>query len=240
LTIDRDCAWSLEVVGDWLTIEPRSGQGEAILSVIAAENPHGRARVAALAINDQQFGITQEGAPCHFSVTPTVIPMRAEGGRASLQVTTLEGCVWTTRSSHSWLRIVSGSGGDSSRVVELTVDSNPGDDRAGELRVADVPVTVAQDAIAESVRGCPYSMGAGSANFGSAGGTGTVRLHTRPGCAWGAVSSEPWLVIVSNLNMDGTEDIRYRVDANLSARSRTASITAAGRRHVVRQAGAGG
>jgi hypothetical protein len=54
------------------------------------------------------------------------------------------------------------------------------------------------------------------------------------------VSSESWLVIVSNLNMDGTEDIRYRVDANLSARSRTASITAGGRRHVVRQAGAGG
>lgn len=237
LTIDRDCTWSVEVDSIWLTVEPRSGQGEAILSVTAAENPQGRTRVASLAINDQRFAITQEAAPCHFAVAPTAIAMPAEGGRASVQLTTLEGCSWTTRTSQPWLRVVSGSGGDSSRVVELTVDSNPGDERSGEVRVADLPVTISQDPISESERGCPYSMGAGSANFGAAGGMGTVRLHTRPACAWGVVSSQPWLVIVSNHNMIGTDDIQYRVDPNPSSRSRTATITAGGRRHIVRQAG---
>jgi hypothetical protein len=237
LTTARDCTWSIEVDGPWLTVEPRSGQGEAILTVTAAENPQGRSRIASLAINDQKVAITQQGAPCHFAIAPTTIAMRAEGGRASVQVTTLEGCSWSTRTSQPWVRVVSGSGGDSSRVIELAVDSNPGDDRFGEVRVADIPVTIAQDSISESARGCPYSMGAGSANFGSAGGTGRVRLHTRPGCAWSPASSQPWLVIVSSSNPIGTGDIEYRVDPNPSSRARTGTITAGGRRHVVRQAG---
>jgi all-beta uncharacterized protein len=237
LTTARECTWSIEVDGNWLTVEPRSGQGEATLSVTAAENPQGRSRIASLAINDQKVAITQQAAPCHFAVAPTTIAMRAEGGRASLQLTTLEGCSWSTRTSHPWVRVVSGSGGDSSRVIELAVDSNPGDDRSGEVRVADIPVTISQDSISESVRGCPYSMGAGSANFGSAGGTGTVRLHTRPACAWGPTSSQSWLVIVSSSNAIGTDDIKYRLDPNPSSQSRTGTITAGGRRHIVRQAG---
>jgi hypothetical protein len=237
LTTSRECTWSNELDANWLSVEPRSGQGEAILSVTAAENPQGRTRVASLAINEQKVAITQEAAPCHFSVAPTGIAMRAEGGRASVQLTTLEGCSWTTRTSHPWARVLSGSGGDSSRLIELTVDSNPGDDRSGEVRIADIPVTISQDSISESARGCPYSMSRGSANFASAGGTGAVRLHTRPTCAWGAASSQSWVVIVSRSNAIGTEDIQYRVEPNPSSQSRTATITAGGRRHIVRQAG---
>jgi hypothetical protein len=237
LVTARDCAWSIAVDGNWLTVEPQSGQGEAVLSVAATENPQGRTRIASLAINDQKFAITQEAAPCHFAVDPTSIAMPAEGGRALLQLTTLEGCSWTTQTSPPWARVVSGSGGDSSRDIEVAVDSNPGDHRSGELRIADIPVTISQDSISNSERGCPYSVGLGAATFGAAGGNGSVRLHTRPDCAWGASSSESWLVIVSNTNFIGTDDIKYRVDPNPSSRSRTGTITAGPRRHIVRQAG---
>jgi len=237
LTTARECTWSIEVDGSWLSVEPRSGQGEAVLSVTAAENPQGRSRIASVAINDQKVAITQEGAPCHFAVAPTTIGMRPEGGRASVQLTTLEGCSWSTQISQAWMRVVSGSGGDSSRSIELAVDSNPGDDRSGELRVAGIPVAISQESMSESARGCPYSMAKGSANFAATGGMGAVRLVTRPGCAWGPASSQSWLVIVSNSNPIGTGDIEYRVDPNPSSRSRTGTITAGGRQHVVRQAG---
>ena len=237
LTTARDCTWSIEVDGNWLTVEPRSGQGEAILSVTAAENPQGRSRIASLAINDQKVAITQQPAPCHFAVAPATIAMRPEGGRASVQLTTIEGCSWSTRTSHPWVRVVSGSGGDGSRILELAVDSNPGNDRSGEVQVADISVAISQESISESARGCPYSMGKGSANFGSTGGMGAVRLHTRPACAWGPASSESWLVIVSSSNPIGTDDIEYRVDPNPSSQSRTGTITAGGRQHIVRQAG---
>ena len=237
LTTARECTWSIEVDGSWLTVEPKSGQGEATISVTAAENPQGRTRAASLRANDQRVGITQQAAECRFAVAPERIEVPAEGGRASVQLTTLEGCSWTTQTPQPWTRIVSGSGGDTSRMVELTIDSNPGDERSGEVRIANVPIAISQDALSESERGCPYSMGAGSANFPSEGGTGTVRLHTRPTCAWGAVSSQSWLVIVSTTNAIGTDDIRYRLDPNPSSRSRTATITAGRRQHLVRQAG---
>ena len=236
LTTGRECTWSIGVEGNWLSVEPSSGQGNATLSITTAENPQGRSRVASLAVNDQKVAITQQPAPCHFAVAPTAIAMRPEGGRASVQLTTLEGCSWSTRTSHPWMRVVSGSGGESSRVIELAIDSNPGNDRSGEVRVADLPVTISQDAISESARGCPYSIAVGAANFSSAGGAGTVRLHTLPGCAWGPASDQSWLVITSNSNPIGTDDIGYRVDPNPSSRSRTGTITAGGRRHVVNQA----
>jgi hypothetical protein len=236
LTTPRECTWSIAVDGSWLTVEPLSGQGDATLSATAAANPQGRARAASLAVNDQRVVINQQPAPCRFSVTPTTIPMPAEGGRALVQITTLDGCTWSTRASQAWTRVVSGSSGEGSKTIELTVDSNTGDDRTGEVRVADLPVTVVQEALSESARGCPYSMGAGSANFPSSGGTGAVRLHTRPTCAWGASSSQPWVVILSHSNGVGTDDIDYRVEPNPTTRARTATITAAGRQHVVRQA----
>jgi hypothetical protein len=236
LTTGRECTWSIEVDSNWLTVAPSSGQGNAIISVTTVDNPQGRSRIASLAVNDQKVAITQQPAPCQFAIAPRTIAMRPEGGRASVQLTTLEGCSWSTRASHSWVRVASGSGGESSRVIELAVDSNPGDDRSGEVRVADIPVTISQNSISESSRGCPYSLAIGGANFGSAGGTGTVRLHTLPGCAWGPVSDQPWLVITSNSNPIGTDEITYRVDPNPSSRSRTGSITAGGRRHSVAQA----
>jgi uncharacterized membrane protein len=236
LTTGRECMWSLNVDGSWLTVEPRSGQGDATLTATAAENPQGRTRSASLAINDQRVAITQQPAPCRFSVTPTRIAMRAEGGRSSVQLSTLDGCAWTTQISQSWVRVVAPSSGEGSRTIELAIDSNPADDRSGELRIQDASVAIVQESIAESDRGCPYSMGAGSANFAAGGGTGAVRLHTRPTCAWGAASSQPWVVILSTRNGVGTGDIDYRVEANQTARSRTATITAGGRQHIVRQA----
>jgi hypothetical protein len=232
----RECTWSLNVDGTWLTVEPRSGQGDATLTATAAENPQGRTRIASLDINDQRVAITQQPAPCRFSITPARITMPAEGGRTSVQLSTLDGCAWSTQPSQPWVRVVAPSSGDGSRTIELAVDSNPADDRSGQLRIQDTSVTIDQESIAESARGCPYSMGAGSANFPAGGGTGGVRLHTRPTCAWGAASSQPWVVILSTRNGVGTDDIDYRVEPNQTARSRTATITAGGRQHIVRQA----
>lgn len=236
LTTGRECTWSIEVDGNWLTVEPNSGQGNATLSVTTVENPQGRPRVASVAINNQKVAITQQPAPCQFAVVPRTVAMRAQGGRATVQLSTLDGCSWSAQTSHPWVRIVSGSGGESSRVIELAVDSNPGGDRSTELRVAGIPVTIAQDSISDGERGCPYSIAVGGANFSAAGGTGSVRLHTLPGCAWGPVSDQSWLVIVSNHNLIGTDDIHYRVDPNTSSRSRTGTISAGGRRHIVNQA----
>jgi hypothetical protein len=237
LAAERDCTWSIQPNANGVTAEPTTGQGDATLTITVGPNPLGRVRPLVLRINNQEITIPQHPTPCSYAVAPRVLDVPAEGGRVRLQVTTLEGCLWTAGPADSWVRLVSESGGDRSQWIELAVHSNVGEQRTSEVRIAELAVTIRQRPASDSARGCPYSMARGSANFPATGGEGQVRLHTRPTCAWGTTVDQPWVMIVSNTDASGTGDIRYLVEPNPSARARVAIITAGGRRHVVRQAG---
>jgi hypothetical protein len=237
LSTTRDCTWTASAAASWLTVAPASGQGDATLTVTVGENPQGRNRSTTININNQQFTVTQNGQPCRFDVAPANIDIPHQGGRLTVNVTTLEGCSWTTQSSQAWLRVVSGSGGDASGAIELTVDSNAGDERAAVLTVAGATVVVNQDA-APGRASCQYSIGPGAQSFTAAGGTGTFKVSTLSNCAWGASSNQPWITVLSARNGSGPTDVQYRVDPNTSASSRSGAITVGTRRHVVQQQGA--
>jgi hypothetical protein len=238
LAAARDCTWSAQTDATWLQIEPASGQGDATLTLTAAENPAGRSRSATINVNDQPFTVSQEGAPCRFQLTPSSISMGHQGGRASIQLSTLEGCSWTTQSSQPWLRVVTGSGGEAGATIEVAVDSNTGPERSGLLHVATLLVVVNQSAALDDRTRCRFSLGPGARLIPAAGGSGSFSVSTLPGCAWGAASSQPWITIVSSANVIGSGDIHYRVAANPSTSVRSGEITAGTRRHVVQQEGA--
>jgi hypothetical protein len=240
LTTARDCAWSATSEVPWLVLEPSSGQGEGTIVLAAEPNPTGRSRNANIAINDQRFVITQDPQACRFDVTPREVKVPAFGGRPSVQVTTLEGCDWTTASSQPWMRVISGSGGESSRSIEIGVESNAGDDRSAQLTVAGIIVDVQQAAAsAERIR-CEYSMDPGAGPvFPAAGGEGRTAVHVQPACHWFARSSQSWIVIVSNPNGAGVSEIQYRVAPNPSRSQRSAQVVVGTVRHVVTQRGTG-
>jgi hypothetical protein len=235
LSATRDCAWSAHTAAEWLQVEPVSGQGPATLTLTAAENPLGRNRTAALAINDQTFPVIQQAAPCSFEVTPATVTMIHQGGRVALQVSTREGCSWTTHSSQPWVRVVAGSGGESSGALELAVDSNTGAERSAVLTVATTLVVVNQNAGPNDRTECRFSLSPGSRRLPAAGGVGSFSVSTLAGCAWSAVPDRPWVAIVSSANAIGSENVSYRVEPNPSTVSRSATITAGTRRHVVYQ-----
>lgn len=237
LSSARDCAWSARSLEPWLQVEPASGQGDGTLVLSTAENPQGRSRAAVLDINGQAFRVTQDGAPCRFELTPTTVAVRHVGGRIQVQLTTLEGCPWTTQSSQPWVRVVSGSGGESSSTLEVAVDSNTGPERSALLSVATLLLAVTQEAGPNDRNECGFSIGPGSALIPAAGGTGSFNVSTRAGCAWGASSSQSWLVVVSSVNGTGPATVHYRVDPNPSPSARSAAITVGTRRHVVTQEG---
>ena len=237
LTTARDCTWNARSEAAWLQVQPASGQGGATLTLTAAENPQGRNRAAALVINDQQFTVLQAAAPCRFEVTPASVSMSHQGGRVSLQVTTLEGCSWTTQSSQPWLRVVSGSGGEASGMVEIAVDSNTEGERSALLTVATLLVSVHQSAGPNDRSECRFSVSPGSRTVAAAGGTGSFSVSTLPGCAWSPASNQPWIVVVSSGNVIGSSTVQYRVDPNPSTSVRSGAVTAGTRQHVVRQDG---
>lgn len=238
LAAARDCTWSAQTDATWLHIAPASGQGEATLTLAAAENPTGRSRSATINVNEQPFTVTQDGAPCWFQVVPADLSIGHQGGRASIQLSTLEGCSWTTQSSQSWLRVVTGSGGEASATIDLAVDSNTGPERSALLNVATLLLAVNQNAAPNDRTQCRFSLDPGARLIPAAGGGGSFSLSTLPGCAWGAASSQPWITIVSSANVIGSSDIHYRVDPNPSPSTRSGAISAGTRRHVVQQEGA--
>jgi hypothetical protein len=234
----RDCAWSATSDVPWLVLEPSTGQGEGTISLAAEPNPTGRPRNANIAINDQHFTVIQDPQPCRFDVAPRQVKVPAFGGRLSIQVTTLDGCNWTTASSQPWMRVISGSGGESSRSIDIGVDSNAGDDRSAQLTVAGMSVDVQQaPASTERIR-CEYSMDPGAGPvFPAAGGDGRTAVHVQPACHWFARSSQSWVVIVSNPNGAGLSEIQYRVEPNPSRSQRSAQVVVGPVRHVVTQRG---
>lgn len=234
----RDCAWSATSEAPWLVLEPGAGQGEGTITLSAEPNPTGRPRNATIAINDQRFTAIQDAQPCRFEVTPNQVKVPAFGGRQSIQVTTLDGCDWTTMSSQPWMRVISGSGGESSRSIEIGVESNAGEDRSAQLTVAGVIVDVQQARASNERIRCDYSMDPGAGPvFPAAGGDGRTTVHVHPVCHWYARSSQSWIVIVSNPNGAGRSEIQYRVEPNLSRSQRSAQVVVGSVRHVVTQRG---
>src|SRR4051812_14916513 len=119
LTTSRDCLWSARSEADWLTLEPTSGQGESLVTVSVGSNPQGRTRAGTIVVNDARFNIAQEATPCRFELEPRQVSIRHQGGRTAVQVTALEGCVWTTSVTQRWVRIVNGACGEWNGVVDL-------------------------------------------------------------------------------------------------------------------------
>jgi trimeric autotransporter adhesin len=235
LSAARDCTWAARTTATWLQVEPASGQGEATLTMTAIENPQGRSRSATIEINEQRFTVTQEGLPCRFDVAPSSISMPHQGGRTTIQLSTLVGCSWTTQSSQPWLRVVAGSGGEASATIELAVDSNTGNERSALLSIATLLVTVNQQAGPNDRTECRFSVDPGARLIPAAGGSGVFTVSTLPGCAWSAVSNQPWITVVSSGNLIGSNTVQYRVDPNPSTSVRSGAITAGTRRHVVQQ-----
>jgi hypothetical protein len=235
LVTTRDCIWSAQPEVEWLSVDPPSGQGDAVVAIVVGANPQGRTRAGRLRINDEAFELIQEPSPCRFDVAPRQVSMAHQGGRAGIQVTTLEGCVWQVSNTNPWVRTITDRG-ESSGTFELGVDGNAGNPRTGAVQVGGLSVTISQPAGPDDRTQCRFSFNSGSANFGSAGGEGSVELHTVPGCAWGAVSTQPWIVVDSRSHAVNSGVVAYTVQPNSSRARREGAIVAGGRRHVVRQA----
>lgn len=86
---------------------------------------------------------------CTYSVTPESAWTASAGGASSLQVTTQPGCSWTASSSAPWAVVTSGSNGNSSGSVNISVTANGSPTaRSATLNAAGTIVTLRQDGAA--------------------------------------------------------------------------------------------
>jgi hypothetical protein len=139
------CSWSSSGVPSWVTGVAGSGTGTTTINFTVAANT-GPARSANIVIEGQTFAVSQANG-CTYSVSPGSLNFGTLGvPKQAIAVTTGSDCNWTAAKSDGWIRIVSGSSGTGSGVIEIEADvylslSGP---RTGQVTVGGQTVTITQ------------------------------------------------------------------------------------------------
>ncbi|HSL22872.1 MAG TPA: BACON domain-containing protein [Vicinamibacterales bacterium] len=231
ITTNRECPWSAAPASGWIQLDgAASGQGTANVSFKVAANADPVVRSGAISVGDQQVGITQEAAPCVFTVNPRDDSVDAAGGRKTIAVTASSAqCAWTARSDVDWLVIVEGAQGTGNGQVTYEARATAGPTRSGTLLVAGQVVTVTQ------AQGCSASITPNSQSAPASGGTGSVAVATEAGCPWSASSNVSWIVITSGQTGTGPGTVAFSLNAS-SGPARSGTLTVAGHTFTVNQA----
>ncbi len=76
---------------------------------------------------------------------------------------------------------------------------------------------------------CTYSISPTSKSFPKGGGSGSINVSAGAGCSWTAVSNASWVTINSGSSGAGNGAVQYVVLPNSTKRTRSATITVAGK-----------
>ncbi len=239
VTTTRNCTWTATADAAWVALSGTiNGQGDGTVGFSVAANSAVAARSANIAVNGQTFSLSEQAAPCSFSVTPTVISIAAPGGTASVSVQAQSGCAWTAASDATWVSISSGNTGSGAGSVQLVVAPNTASARSATVTVAGQTVNVSQAGVAPPAP-CVFSIAPTNEAFGAGGGNGAVTVATGSGCAWTATSPVPWVTITAGTSGAGNGIVTFAVDVNSGA-ARSATLAIAGQAFGINQsAGAG-
>ena len=82
---------------------------------------------------------------------------------------------------------------------------------------------------------CTFSLSASSQSFNTTGGSGNVTVNTSSGCAWSAISSASWVIVVSGASGTGTGVAAFEVAPNTTGQARTASLSIGGQTLTINQ-----
>jgi hypothetical protein len=220
VSTNRECQWSASPSGGWIQLDSASGQGQGNVTFKVAANSDPAARHGTINIGDQQVGITQEAAPCVFTVSPASDAIGSAGGRKAIAVTASSPqCSWTSRSDVDWISIIEGSQGTGNGQVTYEARATTGPSRSGTMLIAGQVVTVTQG------DGCTIAIAPTVQQIAGSGGSGTIAVTTGPACSWTAQSSVPWITIVSGQTGSGPGSVGFNVAASDGpARSGTIAV----------------
>ena len=151
LTVEtnRECSWSARAEAPWISLSGSEGQGPATVAYTVTANGNGTPRQSAVVVGEQRVAVTQDAAPCRFTVSPSSGEADAGGGQISVSVTAPGGCAWSARSDTSWIDTASGSSGEGNGSVLFNVSANAGPPRTGAVVVAGVTVQIVQGSITQ-------------------------------------------------------------------------------------------
>lgn len=175
----------------------------------------------------------QRNGACAYTLSSTSSSFNSAGGTGSVNVTAVAGCSWAATSNDNWISVTSGGSGTNNGTVNYSVALNPGTtQRSGTLTIAGLTFTITQ-----SAGSCSYALSSTSHSFSSSSGTGTVGVTAGTGCAWTAISTDPWISVTLGNSGSGDGNVNYSILANSTSTQRSGTITIAGMTFTVTQSG---
>jgi len=246
------CAWNATSTVGWMRVtDPAGGAGTGSRRVTYAvdANPGAAPRSGTISVGGRMFTVTQAGtAACDYSVAPVdVRACMSEGFVRTVSVTTSAGCPWTSSTGASWITIAPGLSGAGTGTISYTLGSNYDAARQANIEVR-WPTPTAGQNVRVAQAGCLYYAGPTFFDVPSAGGDYSFDVFSQStdtscggalqnGCVWSAVSSASWVTVLSYMPRNGDNPVSFRVAANGTGASRTATIVVRDRTVIVRQAG---
>lgn len=235
VTTANGCLWTATSNAQWITITAgTSGSGSGALTYAVVANPTTSARSGTLTIAGQPFTVTQAGAACVPTISPTSRSHGTGAETGTIAVTAVSGCSWAASSNASWLAMAAGGSGTGDGTVTYTVAPNPDTSvRTGTLTIGGQVFTATQ---AGTV--CAPSISPTSRAHGASAETGTIDVTAGTGCGWTASSEASWITITAGTSGSGIGTVTYALAANTTTSARTGTLTVAGQTFTVTQAGA--
>jgi Putative binding domain, N-terminal/Viral BACON domain len=167
-------------------------------------------------------------------LTTTAPPaLGADGGNASISVSTHPECAWTASTAANWISGFAPASSQGSGTLSFRVAPNDGAAaREADIAVNDSTVRVSQRAP------CRYEVTPSSIAVGAEGDSGTLTVATASDCSWNASPDVSWIAITPPASGSGSGMVRFSIAANGGA-ERTGTIAIGNQRSIVRQLSAG-
>jgi uncharacterized protein (TIGR03437 family) len=203
---------------NWLHItSPASGIPGSDVNFTVDANLGATPRSGVMIIALQTVTVTQAGAICNFSMTPTSQNFPVGGGSSAFQVQA--NCAWQASSSVSWITFTANTGGTPSGSTAYSVAANtcvaP---RSGTITLQQTnlnkPPTLAvtQDGSPDNI-----SISPSSATAGAAASNGRFLVTTGDVCNWSASTDVNWIQITFGASGTGNGGISYHLLDNTTA-----------------------
>jgi hypothetical protein len=109
-----------------------------------SENADPATRRGSISVSDQSLQVSQEAAPCRFTIDVDATTLPALGGAIAVEVQTHPACRWTASSETPWTSLSPTSGTGSAQVHVQVAPNDLAAPRSGDVTVAGERVTLSQ------------------------------------------------------------------------------------------------
>jgi hypothetical protein len=178
------CGWTATSNNsDWLTITSAGASGAGTVNFSAQANTTAVPRIGTLMIQGLTYTLTQDGAPCNYTLSAQGVSAPASGSAGSFTFTmSATGCLPSVSSYAGWIHASSSTSGTSGSV-SYTVDQNASaSPRSGSIQVGTRTFAVTQGGAV-----CAFSLNSYNAYFSAAGSGDTDNFFLASASAAGCI-----------------------------------------------------